>query len=443
MDRPLILRLGAVAAAAVLAFTGCSAIMPGAIDQPGTATADGVGPGVTDSTVKVVFVGVDLGKTSSFTGFRTADAGNLPEQVKALQTWINANGGIAGRRLEAVYRSYEASDDSPAAEEKLCNQITQDDRAFAVVLTGQFQANARPCYAQRHTLVLDATLVATDDATYDRLAPYLWSASYPGYDSFVRALLKTLAEQDFLAQGSAVGVVAADTPANRAVYTGLAAPELARLGTTATVAWVDTTDLGTLNAGLNQAAVDFRSKGVTRVVFLGGARLASFFLTTAAAQDFTARYAVSSFDNPAFLVNNPATIPPASLRDMVGIGFNPSQDVPDSQAPFPGGDAEKQCLDIFGAGGQTFKTRENARIAFTYCDAALLLHAAAKDLGPNLNATAFARAAAALGDGFTPAAGVSGGLGGGRRAAGGGYRVLAYDTACSCFTYRGEEVRFD
>ncbi len=443
MDRSTALRAAAAAIVAAVAFTGCSAVMPGALDggPPGTALT-GTGPGVTDTTVKVVFVGVDLGTTGTSLGFRTAAAGDLPAQVKALETYVNANGGIAGRRMEAVFRRYEASNDSPAAEEKLCNQITQDDQAFAVVLTGQFQANARPCYAQRRTLMLDATVVATDDATYARLSPYLWSASFPSYDEFVTALLRTLSEQDFFAGAGGAGVVAADTPSNRAVYQRLAEPELTRFGAAPTVSWIDTTDLGTLNAGLNQAVVDFRSRGVDRVLFLGGARLASFFLTTAAAQSYTARYAVSSFDNPAFLVNNPETIPVAALDGMIGIGFNPSQDVPDSGFPFPGGDAERACLDIFAAGGQTFKTRENARVAFTYCDAALLLHAAAKDLGPNLNAAAFAQAAAALGDRFTPAAGTSGLLGGERRTAGNGYRVLAYDTGCRCFGYRGEEVRF-
>lgn len=442
MDRSLALRSAVAAVVAAVAFAGCSAVMPGALDQSGPAASTGVGPGVTDSTVKVVFVGVDLGTTGSTLGFRTADAGDLPAQVEALETWVNANGGIAGRRMEAVFRSYEASDDSPAAEEKLCNQVTQDDKAFAVVLTGQFQANARPCYAQRRTLMLDATLVATDDATYARLSPYLWSASFPGYDEFVRALLASLAEQGFFTGASAAGVVAADNPINRAVYRALAEPELTRLGVAPIVSWVDTTDLGTLNAGLNQAVIDFRSRGVERVLFLGGARLASFFLTTAAAQDFTARYAVSSFDNPAFLVNNPATIPAAALEGMIGIGFNPSQDVPDGKFAFPGGPAERTCLDILAKAGQTFRTRENARVAVTYCDAALLLHAAAKDLGPDLNAAAFAAAASALGDRFTPATGTSGLLGGQRRAAGNGYRVLAYDKACGCFAYQGEEVRF-
>ncbi|MEV6971746.1 ABC transporter substrate-binding protein, partial [Hamadaea sp. NPDC051192] len=409
MDRSLVLRTIAAGAAVALAFTGCSAVMPGALDQRGGGVSV---PGVTADTVTVVFVGVDLGATSQLTGFTTAPAGDPAKQVEALADHVNAHGGIAGRKLKAVFRSYEASDDSPAAEERLCNQVTQDDRAFAVVLTGQLQANARPCYARRNTLVLDATLIATDTKTYRELSPYLWSASFPGYDEFVQALVRTLAGERFFDGVQTVGVVAADAPINRSVYDALAKPQLAALGVTPTVSWIDTTDLGTLNAGLNQAAVDFRSKGIQRVMFLGGARLAAFFLTAAAAQDFTARYAVSSFDNPSFLVNNPATIPAAALRGMVGVGFNPSQDVPDRQYPFPSTQAEKDCVGIFAAAGQSFATRENARVALPYCDAVTLLAAATRDLGPGLSAAAFTQAAQALGTSFAPAAGFSGRLDG-------------------------------
>ena len=176
--------------------------------------------------------------------------------------------------------------------------------------------------------------------------------------------------------------------------------------------------------------------------FLGGARMASFFMTVAAAQSFTARYGISSFDNPSFLINNPTTIPPSVLPGMVGVGFNPSQDVPDSQYAFPATDAERQCVEIFAAAGETFASRENARVAFPYCDAVRLLQLAARDLGPNLNAAAWSQAAAALGDRFVPATGFAGSLSAGRYAPASAYRVLSYDTACPCFRYLSEDVPF-
>ena len=132
-------------------------------------------------------------------------------------------------------------------------------------------------------------------------------------------------------------------------------------------------------------------------MFLGGARLASIFTTVAAAQSFTATYAISSFDNPSFFVNNPDTIPPATMEGMVGVGFNPAQDVPDSAAtPFPTGKAEKECLEIYEAAGITFDSREAARVALPYCDAARLLKLAGDEVDGDLNAATWGEAAQTL-----------------------------------------------
>ncbi len=448
-DRSLLVRAVVALAVLALALVGCGTVMPGAVvggagvDGAGVdATATGVGPGVTDKSVKVVFVGTDLEGVKAVTGFKTADAGDPKAQVAALEKWVNAHGGIGGRKLDAVFKLYDATDDSPAAEEQFCNQITQDDRAFAVVLTGQLQSNARPCYAKRETLILDATLVATDRQAYQEMAPYLWSPAYPEYDGTVRALINTLDDEGFFKDRDKVGVVADDTPINRRVVEGLATSMLKDLGVTPEIGWVDTTDLGSLFQGNEQAAVTFRTAGLDRVMFLGGARLASIFATVAKTQEFTATYAVSSFDSPGFFVNNPDTVPPESLKGMVGISFNPAGDVADAQLPFPRSGPEKQCLKIYQDAGITFSSRESARVALPYCDAARLLRAGAADLTDNVNASAWGAAVQEIGDSFVPATGFAGGLTPESYSGSGAYRVMAFDDECACFKYEGDDVAF-
>lgn len=420
-----------------LALAGCGTLMPGAGSRTSLV---GAGPGV-GSSVKVVFVGVDLKAVSDITGFKVADAGDPAAQVQALEDWVNDGGGVGGREAEFVFRSYNASLDSPAAEEQLCNQITQDDQAFAVVITGQFQVNARPCYAQRKTLVLDATLVATDTEEYANLAPYLWSPSYPEYAGFVRSMVSTLSAEGFFQGRQDVGVVAADNPTNRRVIEDLAVPLLKDAGVKAEVAWVDLTDQGSLFQGNDQAAVTFRTKKIDRVMFLGGARLASIFTTVAASQSFRAVYSISSFDNPQFFVNNPETIPPETLQGMVGVGFNPSQDVPDAQHKFPTGAAEKRCTGIYDDAGISFESREAARVALPYCDAAVLFKLAGDEISGDFNAAGWSKAAEKLTD-FKTASGFGGALGPGAHAAAGAYRVMAYDKGCGCFVYKGDDVDF-
>ncbi|MGB0102346.1 MAG: hypothetical protein WBP61_18860 [Nocardioides sp.] len=446
-DRSTVLRVGAVAAGLTLALAGCGTLMPGGNTTGGdlsTAAEAGPGPGVTDETVKVVFVAVDLDAVRKFTGFNTASVGDQKAQIKALEDWVNANGGIGGRQMEAVFRLYDAQSDSPAAEEQLCNQITQDDQAFAIVMTGQYQTNARPCYAQRETLMLDASLYASDDEHYAELSPYLWTASFPEYNAFVRTYIRVLGEQGWYDGEEAVGVVAAESEINRRAVDDVATPLLEEEGMGAEVAWVDTTDTGTLFQGLEQAAITFRSKGIERVMFLGGSRLASVFATVAGSQDgFAPRYAISSFDNPSFFVNNPDTIPPTTMDGMVGVGFHPPQDVPDSDYPFPTGAAETECVDIYGEAGITFESRESARVALPYCDATRLLMLGGDGVDGQLNAAAWAKAVERDGSSFETASGFGGALGGETRAAAGGYRVLRFDSDAGHFVYEGDEAPFD
>lgn len=441
-DRSLRRRAALATALLVAGVLGTSAALP-ANGSGMVAPEVGDGPGVSANSVRVVFVGVDLEAVAEITGFYTVPVGDTAAQVEALEDWANANGGVGGRQVEAIYRVYDAATDSPAAEEQLCNRITQDDQAFAVVLTGQFQSNARPCYARRQTLVLDATLVATDQQSYDELYPYLWSPSYPEYDDFVRGHVKALSRTDFFDGRDTVGVVAADTEINRRTIAEVAAPRLRALGIEPEVAWVDTTDQGTLFQGNDQAAVTFRSKRIDRVMFLGGARIAAIFMTVAASQNFTARYAISSFDNPSFLVNNPETVPAAGLEDMVGIGFNPSQEVPDRDLPFPTGPAETECVDIYADAGIEFEVREAARVALPFCDAMRLFKLVGDELeGGDFNAALWGRAADEVGEEFVTATGFGSGIGDGGRAATAAYRPMSFDDACTCFRYESGDVGF-
>ncbi len=446
-DRSALLRLTGVAAAVALVVAGCGTWMPGGNTTDLVADASGPdGPGVTADAVTVDYIAVDLDAVKKLTGFNTASVGDQKAQVKALADWVNANGGIGGRKMKANYRLYDAQTDSPAAEEQLCNLVTQDDKAFAVVMTGQYQTNARPCYTDRQTLVLDASLYAMSQDYLDDASPYLWTASFPEYHAFVRSFVRVLGEQDFFEGEKSVGLVAADSPLNRSTIEDLAVPLLKKAGVTPVVSWVDTTDTGSLFEGLTQAAVTFRSKKVDRVMFLGGSRLASVFASVAATQDgFTPRYAISSFDNPTFFVNNPDTIPAGTMDGMVGIGFHPPQDVPDEELPFPTAAAEKECLAIYKAAGITFPTREAARVALPYCDATRLLKLGADNVAADasFNAAAWADAVDANGSDFQTASGFGNELGDGGRAASGAYRVLKYDEDKGHFVYVGPEVPLD
>ena len=436
-----------VAAACSLLVTGCvKATTEGFLpDSPGTGTTTGdvAAPGLTATTLRLGFVPVDLEKTSTQLGFQVASQGVPTDQINALVAWANANGGIGGRQVEAVIRTFEASGDSPESEEALCKQLTQDDKVFAVVLNGQFQPSARPCYAAASTLMLDQTLVPQSDESLAALSPYLWQPSLPSYDAFANGLMATLKANNWYEGATTLGIVAPDKTLNKDVVDDVVIPQLAGVydGPVETF-WIDTAELGTLSQGIEQAIFSFKAKKVSHVMFLGGERIAPFWQATAGIQNFSARYSFSTWDSPNFMTDNPELVPQDSLPGSIGVGFSQGSDTPNEFYTWATTDAQKECKAIFEESGVTFPGIDEARTALMYCDSVRFLKTVGDLAGATLNASSVARAAADLGDTFQAASGFGTTFTADTRAGGSAYSVLAYDTSCACYRYQGDPVPY-
>ena len=164
-------------------------------------------------------------------------------------------------------------------------------------------------------------------------------------------------------------------------------------------------------------------------MFLGGARLASIFATVAAAQSFTATYAISSFDNPQFFVNNPDTIPPRTHRGHGRRGLQPRAGrrrtsqlrLPDRQGREGVRSRSTQTAGI------SFDSREAARVALPYCDAARLLKLAGDEVDGDLNAATLGRGRRRRRHGLQHRGRVRRRARPESHAAAGAYRVMRYD----------------
>ena len=155
------------------------------------------------------------------------------DQINALVAWVNDNGGIGGRQVEAVIRTFEASG-TPRSPRKPCaSSSPQDDKVFGVVLNGQFQPSARPCYAKASTLMLDQTLVPQSDESLAALSPYLWQPSLPSYDAFANGLMATLEANNWYEGATTLGIVAPDKTLNKDVVDDVVIPQGWRACTTA------------------------------------------------------------------------------------------------------------------------------------------------------------------------------------------------------------------
>ncbi|MCE2512768.1 MAG: ABC transporter substrate-binding protein [Acidimicrobiia bacterium] len=80
-------------------------------------------------------------------GLTAAGWGDQQGVFQALVDDLNANGGILGRKVEAVYDYYSPIDAADA--ERACTVLTQDNEVFAAVLgfVGPLAGTADPCFA--------------------------------------------------------------------------------------------------------------------------------------------------------------------------------------------------------------------------------------------------------------------------------------------------------
>ena len=395
-------------------------------------------PGVSDDTITISFIITDTSAVAAAFGWETPDEGDREAQVAALIDHFNAGGGIAGRQIDAKVTVFNAITDSPVSEEALCNAITQDDKAFAVVMTGQFQENARPCYHNANTLMFDAALYPVDNAGFDELAPYYWSPMLPSYDDLVGGMATALIEDGWF-DGATLGIIAIDSELSQRVYDEQFAPRLSAAGVeVASYNTIDPTDGTSFNNDQLQAIINFKEAGVDKVVAIGGSRLVSWFIDTSITQNFAPAYAVSSYDAPEFNVFNYPEMMPGSS----GISVLPGYDVNDEQYSFPASAAEQECADIFTAAGLEFAERANIRTGLMFCDVLRLLRAAEPHL-TEVSAQGVSEAMWALGDSFEAASVYGVEFTEGSYAGGDLYRRFQFDPECECMALTGDPVDFD
>ena len=103
------------------------------------------GQGVTPTRI---MVGVTYPDVSAIRSVINVDPGNYQAAYKALFNQINAQGGLDGRKIDAVYATVDPLGTAGAAT--ACTQLTEDDKVFIVL--GFFQLPDTACYVQTHAV---------------------------------------------------------------------------------------------------------------------------------------------------------------------------------------------------------------------------------------------------------------------------------------------------
>ena len=378
----------------VWALTGCVSL---GSNSQGSAKAQ-VGPGISGKSVRIGFIVPNPKTAAGGTGFVDGESGDAKVQVLAMVKYVNEQGGLAGREIDPVIRVVDSATDSVQQENAVCTGFTEEDKVFAVVLTGIREASARSCFAQANTVMIDAGSSPLSGGEFSELKPYLWAPSFTPIENYAQTLATGLREQDFFGPDVKVGVLIESERNLDEAFSTYMKPIITAAGVKEmTTATFDTSSPGTQGSSAGAAVNGFKARGVNRVIFLGRPDMAGFFTSIAAPQLYAPRLSIGTFDVPNFIRLNPTYYPPAALKGAVGVGFAPSID--DISSGFPTKGSESKCVNIYTLANQEFAERSDAQRALLYCDAVLFLQAAMKkvDSKSPLNAYSFEAAAHSLG----------------------------------------------
>lgn len=269
---------------------------PAATDAPAPTfppVVDDRAPGVTDTTIKIGVMYLDLSAAGPVLGI---NQGDYKAAYQAAIDEVNEAGGVQGRKLEAVYTPIvPASADQGTAA---CTALTDDDKVFVVL--GNYVDENAPCVVTTHeTPLLGGDLAMTPDAM--AAAKALWFAVGGGTGQ-QNAGLQALVDQGLLS--GKVGVVGA--LGYESLYEQTAKPILDAGGIDVVdVAYLDivngATDPNSLYAAAETVALKFQSEGIDQVIFnTGGGQV---FPIGLARTDYRPQLAYDSSADAALFIN--------------------------------------------------------------------------------------------------------------------------------------------
>lgn len=251
---------------AALVVAACSSSAKGS--STSQSSGGGLGVGVTATSVKV---GVALVDFSCIQQFVDAVRVNQDRVYQAFIDDVNAHGGVAGRKIVPVYRSYCPITSSAALT--LCTQFTEDDHVFAVMANFEdFSGDAQTCVARdHHTVLLSFDL---SQAIMNQSPPGLVIFAGTNPERVDSVLISLLAKRHTL-DGKRVGILG-ETKSS-AIVTGSVQPGLKRagvaLGSTA-ILDITGTDTSAAQAQLDSFIEKWKSERVD-ALYLSGTEVSS------------------------------------------------------------------------------------------------------------------------------------------------------------------------
>jgi ABC-type branched-subunit amino acid transport system substrate-binding protein len=318
--------------------------------------------------------------------------GDTLADAKALVADVNAHGGIAGRKLVAVYHATNAQSQDPRAtqDQAACTDFTQDHKVMAV-FGSNFTDTLPSCLRKAGVVFMKAGVILGEDSTYlrqfsneillgtlaqeralrDQVGSFVRQGWFGGWNVVSGAPAKVPVK---------VGVITFDEPTYHRSLRGTLLPALRAAGHPAPETDVfeihtptSSSDQAGSIAQLKSATLRLQQDGVTHVVLVdtsGG--ILELFASNARTQGYYPRLGLSSGDGVQ-AIHDTGLVQDKQLVGMAGNGWLPFLDLPAADGSRYATAATKRCLKIMkDRTGQTYTSTNAASLALSYCDQVFL-----------------------------------------------------------------------
>lgn len=438
-------------AAGDAAATGSAAGTTGSAtggSRTGVASAGhtGGGPvagGATSATgpIEVGIVRTGTSNAAAF-GASLGNSVNESDVDDALVAAVNDQGGLGGHKIVPVYADTDTGSTSWDADfEAACAKFTQDHKVVAVL---GYVFNHDPafeeCLAKKGVPHLSTTFNVPDAGELANY-PLLMALATPRIERRSREKVDGALATGVLTKANKIGVVVDQCPGTERAWNNVTKPYIQSKGLTiASVFEIGCAhgsgDAASIAGQAGNLVLQFRTAGVDRMMVDAVSEGPGILVLASAAeaQNWHPWYIVSSLANAAVLGGQ---IPPDQAANIKGFGWMPAQDVNPPQWPSTNA-TQQRCINLLKSKGITLKAATDYLYAFNLCDAFFIYDLALKSTHGNTSGPGVVAAVETLGTGYTSALNLEGkdSFSHTQHDAPSLARFFAWDTGCSCFTYR-------
>jgi ABC-type branched-subunit amino acid transport system substrate-binding protein len=394
----------------------------------GDAASDGTG--VTDDAIRLGWPALDQAALVE-AGLAT-DFGDPTAIAQGIVDDWNADGGINGRQVELVTRTYGTDIANLLPEmQATCLDLTEDEQVFATAAFAWF-GDAVTCMAGDHgtPLVTMTSLPSTVLETGDDnilLANSTWEEA-------MRSSVRVLDEAGELGGFERIGVFGPLEPGmQEAIDDGLE-PALEEAGTEVAVDGLIPFGVPVDNAAVAAVVSRFKSEDVDAVFAVGSFFYNGAFMTEAQRQDYHPTYVMSDMsEGTDDLIL--AFAPPEQLANAIGASWKGKVPQP---APT---EADHACIDTYAPDARGSVTQEIG--AAQICELLELTRQGLEGAGGTPTRGGFVEAMEGIGD-FTTSAGGQGSYGPDDHTMPDQVRLVRFDLeGCQCWAFEGDWIDVD